>query len=216
MIEGIAFKSQWDFLQSIKALGLRVNPLTRVCASVEAILEYWNEITEQRHGLDYEADGVVAKVNSFALQEQLGEVSRSPRWAIAYKFKAQQAETVIERIEVQVGRIGSLTPVAKLRPVQLAGVTIANASLHNLDEIRRKDFRANDTVLIERAGDVIPYVVRVTKEAKPRAKQFEMPAHCPVCSAAGAPMATLRGNWRITTPPASAAACSWLSASASP
>lgn len=183
-IEGIAFKSQWDFLQGIKALGLRVNPLTRVCNGVEAVLDYWNEITEQRHGLDYEADGVVAKVNSYALQEQLGEVSRSPRWAIAYKFKAQQAETVIERIEVQVGRIGSLTPVAKLRPVQLAGVTIANASLHNLDEIRRKDFRARDTVLIERAGDVIPYVVRVTKEARPRSKQFEMPAHCPECGAA--------------------------------
>jgi DNA ligase (NAD+) len=183
-IEGIAFKSQWDFLQGIKALGLRVNPLTRVCNGFEAVLDYWNEITEQRHGLDYEADGVVAKVNSYALQEQLGEVSRSPRWAIAYKFKAQQAETVIERIEVQVGRIGSLTPVAKLRPVQLAGVTIANASLHNLDEIRRKDFRAHDTVLIERAGDVIPYVVRVTKEARPRSKQFEMPAHCPECGAA--------------------------------
>jgi DNA ligase (NAD+) len=183
-IGGIAFKSQWDFLNGIKALGLRVNPLTKICNGVEAILEYWNEITERRHSLDYEADGVVAKVNSYALQEQLGEVSRSPRWAIAYKFKAQQAETVIERIEVQVGRIGSLTPVAKLRPVQLAGVTISNASLHNLDEIRRKDFRAGDTVLIERAGDVIPYVVRVTKEAKPRAKQFEMPAKCPDCGAA--------------------------------
>ncbi len=183
-IEGIAFKSQWDFLQGIKALGLRVNPLTGICKSVEAILEYWNEITEQRHSLDYEADGVVAKVNSYALQEQLGEVSRSPRWAIAYKFKAQQAETVIEKIDVQVGRIGSLTPVAKLRPVQLAGVTISNASLHNLDEIQRKDFRQGDTVLIERAGDVIPYVVRVTKEARPRAKQFEMPAHCPECGAA--------------------------------
>jgi DNA ligase (NAD+) len=183
-LEGIAFKSQWDFLQGLKALGLRVNPLTKVCAGVEAILEYWNEITERRHSLDYEADGVVAKVNSYALQEQLGEVSRSPRWAIAYKFKAQQAETLIERIDVQVGRIGSLTPVAKLRPVQLAGVTISNASLHNLDEIRRKDFRAGDTVLIERAGDVIPYVVRVTKEARPRAKQFEMPAHCPECGAA--------------------------------
>ena len=184
VVEGIAFKSQWDFLQGIKALGLRVNPLTRVCTGVEAVLEYWNEITEQRHGLDYEADGVVAKVNSYVLQEQLGEVSRSPRWAIAYKFKAQQAETVIERIEIQVGRIGSLTPVAKLRPVQLAGVTIQNASLHNLDEIRRKDFRANDTVLIERAGDVIPYVVRVTKQAHPRSKEFQMPAHCPVCDAA--------------------------------
>ena len=94
-MEGTEFKSQWDFLQGIKALGLRVNPLTRVCRGVDEILEYWNELTEQRHELDYEADGVVAKVNSFALQEQLGEVSRSPRWAVAYKFKAQQAETVV-------------------------------------------------------------------------------------------------------------------------
>ena len=135
-MEGIEFKSQWDFLQGIKALGLRVNPLTRVCPSVEGVIEFWNGLTEQRHELDYEADGVVAKVNSFALQEQLGEVSRSPRWAVAYKFKAQQAETQVRNIEVQVGRIGSLTPVAKLEPVQLAGVTISNASLHNLDEIR--------------------------------------------------------------------------------
>ncbi len=182
-IDGITFKSQWEFLQGIKSLGLRVNPLSRVCQGVEAVLEYWNEITEKRHSLDYDADGVVAKVNSFGLQEQLGEVSRSPRWAIAYKFKAQQAETVVERIEVQVGRIGSLTPVAKLRPVQLAGVTISNASLHNLDEIRRKDIREHDTVLIERAGDVIPYVLRVTKEGRPRSKPFEMPAHCPECGA---------------------------------
>jgi DNA ligase (NAD+) len=184
VIEGVRFESQWDFLQGIKALGLRVNPLSKICANVEAVLEYWNETTEKRHALDYDADGVVAKVNSYALQEQLGEVSRSPRWAIAYKFKAQQAETVVERIEVQVGRIGSLTPVAKLRPVQLAGVTISNASLHNLDEIRRKDIRQHDTVLLERAGDVIPYVVRVTKAAHPRSKQFEMPQHCPECGAA--------------------------------
>ena len=123
-------------------------------------------------------------MNSYALQEQLGEVSRSPRWAIAYKFKAQQAETVVEKIDVQVGRIGSLTPVGKLRPVQLAGVTISNTSLHNLDEIRRKDIRERDTVLIERAGDVIPYVIRVTREGHPRAKPFEMPTHCPECGAA--------------------------------
>jgi DNA ligase (NAD+) len=110
-------------------------------------------MTEKRHQLDYDADGVVAKVNSFALQERMGEVSRSPRWAIAYKFKAQQAETKVEKIEAYVGRIGSLTPVAKLTPVQLAGVTISNASLHNLDEIRRKDIREGDPVLIERAGD---------------------------------------------------------------
>ena len=184
VIEGVAIKSQWEFLQGIKALGLRVNPLSRVCKGIDAILEYWNEITEKRHALDYEADGVVAKVNSYALQEQLGEVSRSPRWAIAYKFKAQQAETVVEKIDVQVGRIGSLTPVGKLRPVQLAGVTISNTSLHNLDEIRRKDIRERDTVLIERAGDVIPYVIRVTREAHPRAKPFEMPTHCPECGAA--------------------------------
>jgi len=183
-IEGLEFKSQWDFLQGIKALGLRVNPLTRVCPNVEGVMEFWNDLTEQRHRLDYEADGVVAKVNSFTLQEQLGEVSRSPRWAVAYKFKAQQAETVVRAIEVQVGRIGSLTPVAKLEPVQLAGVTISNASLHNLDEIRRKDVRVRDTVLIERAGDVIPYVVRVAQPADPRCEPFAMPPECPECGGA--------------------------------
>jgi len=180
-IEGIRFATQWEFLEGIKSLGLRTNPESRVCHSVEALLEYWDALTERRERLPYEADGVVAKVNSFATQEQLGEVSRSPRWAIAYKFKAQQAETRVNNIAVSVGRIGSLTPVAELQPVALAGVTISNASLHNLDEIRRKDIRAGDTVLIERAGDVIPYVVRVTKEAKPRAKEFQMPRKCPVC-----------------------------------
>ncbi len=180
-IEGISFASQWEFLEGIRAFGLRVNPLSRRCRNVDEVLSYWNELTEKRHDLDYEADGVVAKVNSFELQNRLGEVSRSPRWAVAYKFKAQQAETRVNEIVVYVGRIGALTPVAKLEPVQLAGVTISNASLHNLDEIRRKDVRVGDTVLIERAGDVIPYVVRVTQKRKPRAKQFEMPAQCPVC-----------------------------------
>jgi DNA ligase (NAD+) len=184
VIEGVEFRTQWEFLQGIKALGLRINPLSRICPNVSAVLEYWNEMTEQRHSLDYDADGVVAKVNSFSLQERLGEVSRSPRWAIAFKFKAQQAETVVEKIDVQVGRIGSLTPVAKLRPVPLAGVTISNASLHNLDEIRRKDIREGDTVLIERAGDVIPYVVRVTKKGSPRSREFHMPSHCPACGGA--------------------------------
>jgi DNA ligase (NAD+) len=183
-MEGIEFKSQWDFLQGIKTLGLRVNPLTRVCPNVEGVIEFWNGLTERRHELDYEADGVVAKVNSFALQEQLGEVSRSPRWAVAYKFKAQQAETVVRNIGVQVGRIGALTPVAKLEPVGLAGVTVSNASLHNLDQIREKDVRIGDTVLIERAGDVIPYVVRVTKPGRPRQPEFKMPDDCPICGAA--------------------------------
>jgi DNA ligase (NAD+) len=183
-MDGIEFNSQWDFLQGIKSFGLKINPLSRRCAGVEEVLAYWNNLTDQRHDLDYEADGVVAKVNSWPLQNQLGEVSRSPRWAIAYKFKAQQAETAVDKIEVQVGRIGSLTPVAKLRPVKLAGVTISNASLHNLDEIRRKDVREGDTVLIERAGDVIPYVVRVTQPGHPRAHEFQMPSYCPVCNGA--------------------------------
>jgi DNA ligase (NAD+) len=118
------------------------------------------------------------------LQNRLGEVSRSPRWAIAFKFMAQQAESQVREINVQVGRIGSLTPVAKLEPVQLAGVTISNASLHNLDEIRRKDVRVGDTVLIERAGDVIPYVVRVSRQGDPRSPEFMMPEHCPECGGA--------------------------------
>ncbi len=184
VIEGAKFDSQWDFLQALRELGLRTNPESRVCKGLDAVLEFWNTMTERRHELDYDADGVVAKVNSYRLQEQLGEVSRSPRWAIAFKFKAQQAETKIEKIEPQVGRIGSLTPVAKLAPVQLAGVTISNASLHNLDEIRRKDIREGDTVLLERAGDVIPYVVRVTRPGHPRSREFQMPKHCPVCGGA--------------------------------
>jgi DNA ligase (NAD+) len=184
VIGGIEFASQWDFLAGIRKLGLKTNPLSKLCRNVQEVLDYWNGLTERRHELDYEADGVVAKVNSFALQEQLGEVSRSPRWAVAYKFKAQQAETKVREISVQVGRIGSLTPVAKLEPVALAGVTISNASLHNLDEIRRKDVRADDTVLIERAGDVIPYVVRVTEKGDPRAPEFQMPQHCPECGGA--------------------------------
>jgi len=184
IVEGLEANSQWEFLQALKELGLRTNLESKVCKNVDEVLAYWNDLTERRHSLDYDADGVVAKVNSFALQNQLGEVSRSPRWAIAYKFKAQQAETKVDKIEAYVGRIGSLTPVAKLAPVQLAGVTISNASLHNLDEIRRKDIREGDTVLIERAGDVIPYVVRVTQPAHPRAREFQMPSHCPVCGGA--------------------------------
>ncbi|HLK85533.1 MAG TPA: NAD-dependent DNA ligase LigA [Candidatus Binataceae bacterium] len=184
VIEGVSYKTQWEFLQGIKGFGLKINPLSKICRSVDAVLEYHAQIAEQRHQLDYEADGVVAKVNSLALQEQLGEVSRSPRWAVAFKFKAQQAETRVNRIAVYVGRIGSLTPVAQLEPVALAGVTISNASLHNLDEIRRKDVREGDTVLIERAGDVIPYVVRVTRKGHPRAREFQMPTHCPNCGGA--------------------------------
>jgi DNA ligase (NAD+) len=184
MIEGIHFATQWDFLQGIKDLGLRVNPLSRLCRSVDMVLDYWQEINDLRRQLEYETDGIVAKVNSFDLQRQLGEVSRSPRWAVAYKFKAQQARTKIKKISVSVGRTGSLTPIAELEPVHLGGVKISSASLHNFDEIRRKDIREGDTILLERAGDVIPYVVRVIEEGRPRAKEFEMPARCPECGGA--------------------------------
>ncbi|HLH78247.1 MAG TPA: NAD-dependent DNA ligase LigA [Candidatus Binataceae bacterium] len=181
LIEGLRVDSQWEFLQACKALGLRVNPLSRLCHGIDAVLEYWDEITGRREDLPYDADGVVAKVNSFALQEQLGEVSRSPRWAVAYKFKAQQARTLLNGIEVSVGRSGVLTPVAQLEPVALGGVTISSASLHNMDEIERKDIRVGDTVIVERAGDVIPYIVGVAQRAHPRAPLFKMPRHCPVC-----------------------------------
>ncbi len=184
VIRGAEFKSQWDFLAGIREFGLKVNPESRRCGGVGEVLKYWEEMTGRRHDLPYEADGVVAKVNDFAIQEQLGEVSRSPRWAVAYKFKAQQAETRVNKIAVYVGRIGSLTPVAQLEPVALGGVTIANASLHNLDEIRRKDVREGDHILLERAGDVIPYVVHVTRKAHPRAPEFQMPTHCPECGGA--------------------------------
>ncbi|HTY56031.1 MAG TPA: NAD-dependent DNA ligase LigA [Candidatus Binataceae bacterium] len=184
IIRGVEFKTQWDFLAGIRTLGLKVNPESRLCHSVDEVLKYWEEMTERRHDLPYEADGVVAKVNSIAVQQQLGEVSRSPRWAVAYKFKAQQAETRVNKIAVYVGRIGSLTPVAQLEPVPLGGVTISNASLHNLDEIRRKDVREGDRILLERAGDVIPYIVHVTRKGSPRSREFQMPKHCPECGSA--------------------------------
>lgn len=184
VVEGARWATQWEFLEGLKALGLKVNPHNRLCPNIEAALEYWQEMSERRGRLDYEADGVVVKVNSFALQQRLGEVSRAPRWAVAYKFKAQQAETRVLRISVQVGRIGFLTPVAQLEPVALGGVTIASASLHNLDEVRRKDVRQGDTVLVERAGDVIPYLVRVARKGEPRGPEFSMPARCPECAGA--------------------------------
>ncbi len=185
VVEGLEVKSQWEFLQAIQG--------TRAARPIRNRASAKTSMRSSRTGTTSPSGGIRSntmpmawsrKSIHIALQNQLGEVSRSPRWAIAYKFKAQQAETRVDKIEAFVGRIGSLTPVAKLAPVQLAGVTISNASLHNLDEIRRKDIREGDTVLIERAGDVIPYVVRVTQPADPRADQFEMPTHCPVCGGA--------------------------------
>jgi len=181
-IVGIDFESHWDFLHTIRAWGLKTNPLNTRCEGADAVVRYHRKIAEQRGDLSYDADGIVAKVNSFALQRQLGEVSRSPRWAIAYKFKAQQARTRITAIIPSVGRTGTITPVAELEPVTVGGVTISSASLHNMDEIERKDVRIGDTVIIERAGDVIPYVVSVvTAERTGKERKFHMPSTCPVC-----------------------------------
>jgi DNA ligase (NAD+) len=183
-ITGLQFATHREFLDAIKDWGLKAVPFTRICRSLNEILAYQVEIEAQRDELPYEIDGLVVKVNSTDLQRRLGEIARSPRWAIAYKFKARQATTRIIAIQPQVGRTGTLTPVASLEPVAIGGVTVKSASLHNMDEIERKDIRIADAVVVERAGDVIPYVVQVLTEKRTGAEQrFIMPDHCPVCGA---------------------------------
>lgn len=174
--------SQWAFLERLKAWGFPVNPLVRRCSSADEALAFYREIGEARAGLDYEIDGVVYKVSRFDWQERLGMVSRAPRWAIAHKFAAEQAETLLERIEIQVGRTGALTPVAYLAPVTVGGVVVRRATLHNEDEIARKDVRVGDTVVIQRAGDVIPQVVSAVAAKRPKnSEPFVFPDHCPAC-----------------------------------
>jgi DNA ligase (NAD+) len=184
-IDGLSADSHWELLQALKTLGLRINPLIRPRVAVEQVLAYFRELESKRHALAYEIDGVVIKVDDLRWQQELGSTSRSPRWAIAYKFPAMQATTVVEKIEVQVGRTGALTPVAHLRPVRIAGVTVGRATLHNEDEVRKKDIRIGDTVLVQRAGDVIPEVVKVVESKRSGAETpFLMPSRCPVCSGA--------------------------------
>jgi DNA ligase (NAD+) len=162
--------------------GLPVNPLARVCEGADELIAYYDKLALDRAKLSYDIDGVVYKMNRLALQERLGFVSRSPRWAIARKFPAQQAMTVLNGIDIQVGRTGALTPVAKLEPVTVGGVVVANATLHNEDEIARKDVRVGDKVILQRAGDVIPQIVGVVHEKRPKgAKPFKFPERCPIC-----------------------------------
>jgi DNA ligase (NAD+) len=175
-------KSQYEVIQAFKAWGLPVNPLTKLCYSAEELLIHCRLIESQRATLDYDIDGVVYKVDDIALQQRLGFVSRSPRWAIAHKFSAEKATTLLEAIDIQVGRTGSLTPVARLKPVTVGGVVVSNATLHNEDEIARKDVRIGDTVIVQRAGDVIPQIVEVVDEKRPKGtRPYLFPDRCPVC-----------------------------------
>ena len=171
-----------DLLETLSAWGLPVSPHTRVLDDVDACLAYHAAIGRRRDSLDHDIDGVVFKLNDIRLREIVGQVSRAPRWAIAYKFPAEEALTSVAGIDVQVGRTGALTPVARLEPVEVGGVTVTNATLHNQDEIDRKDVRVGDTVWVRRAGDVIPEVIRVVPERRPEgAERFQLPDHCPVC-----------------------------------
>jgi DNA ligase (NAD+) len=174
--------TQWDLLQALRRWGFPVNAQTLLCDSTQALIDHYRAIELERSRLGYDIDGVVYKVNRLDYQARLGFVSRSPRWAIAHKFPAEQASTVLEGIELQVGRTGALTPVARLKPVTVGGVVVANATLHNEDEIARKDIRIGDTVMIQRAGDVIPQVLGIIPELRPKgAKPFVFPEVCPVC-----------------------------------
>ncbi len=180
--EGAAFETHSDMLEAFKAWGLRVNPETRICSTIDEAVTFHESLETKRKKLDYEIDGIVLKVNSLALQRELGEISRSPRWAIAYKFEPEQAITLVKDIIVQVGRTGALTPVAIMDPVNVGGVEVERATLHNQDEIDRKDVRLGDTVVVQRAGDVIPEIVEVLKEKRTgREKKFTIPERCPVC-----------------------------------
>ena len=182
---GLEVRSQRELLERLQALGIRVNPHWRSATAMDEVIAFIEEWKEKRHSLDYGTDGVVVKVDQIADQERLGSVARSPRWAVAFKFPAEQATTTIEDILVYVGRMGTLTPVAALAPVLVGGTTVRRATLHNLDEVRRLDVRKGDRVVIQRAGDVIPEVVRVEKEARggrgAEPPEFDMPKRCPVC-----------------------------------
>jgi DNA ligase (NAD+) len=184
VMQGDVPASQSELLARLKMFGLPVNPLVQSCRTIEEVLAVYRELEVRRETLPYDIDGMVIKVDARALQDQLGTTSRSPRWAIAYKFKAIQATTRLEAIEVQVGRTGALTPVAHLTPVSVGGVVVSRATLHNQDEIDRKDVRIGDTVLVQRAGDVIPEVVMpVVSKRRGDERRFRMPDVCPSCGA---------------------------------
>jgi DNA ligase (NAD+) len=175
--------TQWEALELLQRMGFKVNPKMQLCASLQEVAEYYQHWDTERLNLPYMTDGVVVKLNSFKLQESLGFTQKFPRWAIALKYAAEEAPTVVENIVVNVGRTGALTPLAEMRPVQLAGTTVQRATLHNADRVAQLDIRIGDTVIVRKAGEIIPEVVRVIAELRPGdTKHFIMPSNCPVCS----------------------------------
>jgi DNA ligase (NAD+) len=181
-VQRLPADTQWGFYQALSNWGFPVNPLMRLTGSIAEMLETYRQIEERRAGLGYDIDGVVYKINRFDLQQRLGFRTRSPRWALAHKFPAEKATTILRDIDIQVGRTGALTPVAKLDPVTVGGVVVQNATLHNEDEIARKDVRIGDTVIVQRAGDVIPQILGVVQDKRRKgAKRFVFPDVCPAC-----------------------------------
>jgi DNA ligase (NAD+) len=176
-------RTQWEALELLQQMGFRVNPNRKLCQSLQEVAEYYKYWDTQRLNLPYMTDGAVVKINSLTLQEQLGFTQKFPRWAVALKYAAEEAPTRVEQIAVNVGRTGALTPMAIMRPVQLAGTTVSRATLHNGDRVAQLDIRAGDTVIVRKAGEIIPEVLRVLKELRPDGTQpFQMPTDCPVCS----------------------------------
>ena len=180
--KGLEVSSQEDFLKKLKEWGFKTNPLNKTIKTIKDLMKNYNEIEKKRDQIDFDIDGIVYKVNDFTLQKRLGNVANAPRWAIAHKFSANSSISKIENIEIQIGRTGALTPVAKIKPVNIGGVVVSNATLHNEEEINRKDIRIGDTVLIERAGDVIPHVISVDLKLRSKdSKKFNFPKNCPSC-----------------------------------
>ena len=179
---GLKISKQSEFLKKLKEWGFKTNPLNKTIKSIENLMKNYEEIENKRESLDFDIDGIVYKINDFKLQKRLGNVANAPRWAVAHKFSANNGISKIENIEIQIGRTGALTPVAKIKPINIGGVVVSNATLHNEEEIIRKDIRIGDTVLIERAGDVIPHVISVDlKQRNDGSKKFVFPLNCPSC-----------------------------------
>lgn len=181
-VSPVLWKTHMAYLDNLKKWGFPVNPEIKLCQNTKEMIDFFHQLAEKRSSLPYDIDGVVYKVNSLALQQRLGFIARSPRWAIAHKFPAEQAVTTLNDIRIQVGRTGALTPVADLEPINVGGVIVRHATLHNADEIARKDIRIGDTVIVQRAGDVIPQIVSVVLEKRnPKSISFQFPTICPVC-----------------------------------